>query len=84
MSGNVNVNRQVRNFGTTFVTTRLFHLTQWFQGTADAVCPSSPEAEKNQIMTVNRFASLGRHKVEVILAFPRRDLWVDFTTHTQD
>ena len=43
-----------------------------------------PEAEKNQIVPVNRFASLRSQKVEVILLFLRRDLWIDFSAHTQD
>jgi hypothetical protein len=43
-----------------------------------------PEAEKNQIMPVNRFASLRGQKIELILVFLRRDLWIDFTAHTQD
>ena len=43
-----------------------------------------PEAEKNQIMPVNRFASLRGQKIELILIFLRRRLWIDFTAHTQD
>ena len=43
-----------------------------------------PEAEKNQIMPVNRFASLRGQKIELILVFLRRDLRIDFTAHTQD
>jgi hypothetical protein len=43
-----------------------------------------PEAEKNQIMAVNRFTPLRGHKVELILIFLCRDLWIDFTAQTQD
>jgi hypothetical protein len=43
-----------------------------------------PEAEKNQIMPVNRFASLRGQTIELILVFLRRGLWVDFAAHTQD
>ena len=43
-----------------------------------------PEAEKNHIVPVNRFASLRSQKIELILVFLRRDLWIDFTALTQD
>ena len=46
--------------------------------------PIVPEAEKNQIMPVNRFASLCGQKIELILVFLCRDLWIDLAAHTQD
>ena len=85
MSGNGNVNRQASNFGTKFATTRLIVSSNaTVPGKSDAVCPSSPRAEKHQIMAVNRFTPLRGHKVELILIFLRGDLWIDFTAHTQD
>jgi len=42
------------------------------------------EAEKNEIMPVNRFASLRGHQAELVLIFLRRHLWIDLTAHTQD
>src|SRR5262245_3593612 len=46
--------------------------------------PIVSEAEKNQIMPVNQFASLCGHKIEPVLIFLCCHLWIDFTAHTQD
>ena len=85
MSGNVNVNRQASNFGTKFATTRLIVSSNaTVSGKKRRSVSIVPEAEKNQIMAVNRFASLRGDKVELVLILLRRDLWIDLTAHTQD
>jgi hypothetical protein len=55
-----------------------FHPTRQFREKRRSVS-IVPKAEKNQIIAVNRFTPLRRHKVELILIFLRRDLWIDFT-----
>src|SRR5947208_2907658 len=37
--------------------------------------------EQNQIVSINLFAATSRQKIELILVFLRRDLWIEFTAH---
>src|SRR2546427_494826 len=46
--------------------------------------PVFTQAEQDQIMSVSFFTALHGQKIEMILVFLRRDLWVDLTTHPGD
>src|SRR6266849_5463893 len=42
------------------------------------------QAEQNQIVPINVFAALRRQKVEMILIFLGRNLWLDLAAHPHD